>query len=61
MGVALVPSSVRNLKRTGVQYRKLRGKPAPVEIGILRMRDSASALRENFVAALNSVARAARA
>jgi DNA-binding transcriptional LysR family regulator len=60
MGVALVPSSVRNLKRAGVQYRRLRGKPALVEIGILRMRDSASPLRENFVAALNSVARTAR-
>jgi DNA-binding transcriptional LysR family regulator len=61
MGVALVPSSVRNLKRTGVQYRELRGKPALIELGILRMRDSASPLRENFVAALNSAARATRA
>jgi DNA-binding transcriptional LysR family regulator len=61
MGVALVPSSVRNLKRTGVQYRRLRGKPALIEIGILRLRNSDSPLRENFVAALNSAARAARA
>jgi DNA-binding transcriptional LysR family regulator len=60
MGVALVPSSVRNLKRTGVQYRRLRGKPALIEMGILRMRDSDSPLRENFVAALNGAARAAR-
>ena len=60
MGVALVPSSVRNLRRTGVQYRRLRGKPPLVELGILRLRDSASPLRENFVAALESTARAAR-
>jgi DNA-binding transcriptional LysR family regulator len=60
MGVALVPSSVRNLKRTGVQYRRLRGKPALVELGILRLRNSESPLRENFVAALVSAARAAR-
>jgi DNA-binding transcriptional LysR family regulator len=60
MGVALVPSSVRNLKRTGVQYRRLRGKPALVELGILRLRDSASPLRENFVAALGAAVRAAR-
>src|SRR6201996_1463791 len=36
MGFALVPSSVCNLKRTGVRYRPLRGKPALVELGILR-------------------------
>ena len=61
MGVALVSSSVRNLKRTGVQYRRLRGKPALVEIGILRLRNADSPIRENFVAALNSAARAASA
>jgi hypothetical protein len=48
------------LKRTGVQYRRLRGKPALVEIGILRLRNVDSPLRENFVAALNSVARGVR-
>ena len=60
MGVALVPSSVRNLKRTGVQYRRLRGKPALIEIGILRLRGAESPLRENFVGALNGAARVAR-
>jgi DNA-binding transcriptional LysR family regulator len=60
MGVALVPSSVRNLRRVGVQYRRLRGKPPLVELGILRLRDCASPLRENFVAALGAAARAAR-
>jgi DNA-binding transcriptional LysR family regulator len=57
MGVALVPSSVRNLKRTGVQYRRLRGKPALIELGILRLRNSESPLRERFVEALSSVVR----
>ena len=59
MGVALVPASVRNLKRAGVQYRQLRGKAAVVELGILRLRDTDSALREHFVEALRGAARTA--
>ena len=59
MGFALVPSSVRNLKRTGVQYRELRGKRAFVELGILRLRNAENPTREHFVAALRSAARAA--
>lgn len=58
MGFALVPSSVRNLKRTGVQYRTLRGKPAVIELGLLRLRNSESPLQENFVKALSSAAQA---
>lgn len=60
MGFALVPSSVRNLKRTGVRYRRLRGRPALIELGILRLRNSGSALLENFAETLNAAARAAR-
>ena len=52
MGFALVPSSVRNLKRTGVQYRPLRGKAAVVEIGTLRRRGTQSAVRDHFAEAL---------
>jgi DNA-binding transcriptional LysR family regulator len=59
MGFALVPSSVRNLKRTGVQYRQLRGKAALVEVGVLRLRTADSALRKNFVEVLREAARAA--
>jgi len=59
MGFALVPSSVRNLKRTGVQYRQLRGKAAIVEVGVLRLRSADSALRKHFVEALREAARAA--
>jgi len=56
MGFALVPSSVRHLRRTGVKYRQLRGKAAFVELGILRLRNTVSPLREHFVKALRSVA-----
>jgi len=57
MGLALVPASVRNLKRTGVRYLRLRGRPAFIELGILRVRDSTSALSAHFVAALKAAAR----
>ncbi|HVW68032.1 MAG TPA: LysR family transcriptional regulator [Steroidobacteraceae bacterium] len=59
MGVALVPASVRNLKRTGVQYRQLRGKAAVVELGILRLRNTVEPIREHFVEVLRSAARQA--
>jgi DNA-binding transcriptional LysR family regulator len=57
MGVALVPSSVRNLKRTGVRYRPLRGKPAFVELGILSARGGLGAQSEHFARALRAAAR----
>jgi DNA-binding transcriptional LysR family regulator len=56
MGLALVPASVRNLKRTGVSYRRLRGRPAHIELGVLRRRDSASALGRHFMKALQEAA-----
>jgi DNA-binding transcriptional LysR family regulator len=59
MGFALVPSSLRNLKRTGVRYRQLRGKAALIELGILRLRNSDTPLKGRFVEALKSPARAA--
>lgn len=58
MGFALVPSSVRNLKRPGVQYWKLRGKAAFIELGILRLRGTGNPLNERFVEALRSAAKA---
>ena len=60
LGVALVPSSVRDLKRTGVRYRPIRGKPALIDVGILRPRHSVNALREHFVETLRNAGRAAR-
>jgi DNA-binding transcriptional LysR family regulator len=59
MGVALVPASVRNLKRAGVSYQRLRGKPALIELGILRRRESENSFGAHFIAALHSAARAA--
>jgi len=59
MGVALVPASVRNLKRTGVRYLRLLGRPALIELGILRVRDCDNVLGEHFVSALKSAAREA--
>jgi DNA-binding transcriptional LysR family regulator len=49
MGIALVPSSLRNLKRTGVHYRQLRGKAPLIDLGVLRVRGSESPSRERFV------------
>lgn len=55
MGFALVPSSVKNLKRAGVQYRALRGATDSVELGVLRARDEESPLSNRFVAVLKEV------
>ncbi len=59
MGFALVPASVQNLKRQGVQYRPLRGPAATVELGILSARDDDDPASRNFVATLLRVAQAA--
>lgn len=56
MGVALVPASVQQLQRAGVQYRPLRGRPAQIELGILRPRGASSPLADNFAATLHRVA-----
>lgn len=56
MGCALVPSSVRHLKRAGVQYRRLRGRFAGVEMGLLSMRSQHNALRERFSSVLEKAA-----
>ena len=56
MGLALVPSSVRNLKRTGVRYLPLRGRRSLIELGILRRRDCDNALGARFIAALKAAA-----
>jgi DNA-binding transcriptional LysR family regulator len=56
MGLALVPASVRNLKRTGVRYLQLRGRPSFIKLGVLRTRNSANALSDHFVSALKAAA-----
>ncbi len=59
MGCALVPASVQNLKREGVQYRLLQGERATVELGILQPRASENPMSRNFATTLLSVAHAA--
>jgi DNA-binding transcriptional LysR family regulator len=57
MGFALVPASVQNLKRNGVQYRPLRGPAAAIDIGVLRSLDADEALSGHFISTLLRVAR----
>ncbi len=49
MGIALVPQSVSNLKRPGVEYRILRGKTPLVEIGLAWRRDNTSPVLQAFL------------
>ncbi|VDY03442.1 LysR family transcriptional regulator [Thiomonas sp. OC7] len=56
MGVALVPASLRQLKRPGVQYCPLLGQPANIELGILQLSQTSNPLRENFIRALQGAA-----
>ena len=50
MGVALVPASLQHLRRTGVEYRPIRDRTPPVEIGLAwRAADESPAVRA-FVA-----------
>jgi DNA-binding transcriptional LysR family regulator len=56
MGLALVPASVQNLKRPGVQYRALHGSAGSVELGLLSARDDDNAVAGSFVAVLKDVA-----
>lgn len=56
MGFALVPASVQNLRRKGVQYRPLHGPAATIDIGILRSRDDDEPLSAHFVSTLLRVA-----
>jgi DNA-binding transcriptional LysR family regulator len=56
MGVALVPASVQNLKRTGVQYARLKGASPGIDIGILTMPGASDPLHDNFISTLKRVA-----
>lgn len=49
MGIALVPQSVSNLQRPGVEYRSLSGKVPTVETGIAWRRDNASPILRTFL------------
>ncbi len=56
MGLALVPDSVQNLKRAGVEYRALKGATGNIELGLLRARDDEAQAGNSFVAVLKDVA-----
>lgn len=49
MGIALVPQSVSNLKRPGVEYRSLAGQPALIETGLAWRRDNDSPVLRAFL------------
>src|SRR4029079_12581457 len=49
MGIALVPQSVSNLKRPGVEYKRLAGNPPVVETGLAWRRDNASPVLRAFL------------
>ncbi|NEX61906.1 LysR family transcriptional regulator [Noviherbaspirillum galbum] len=49
MGIALVPQSVSNLKRPGVDYKPLARGTAPVETGLAWRRDNRSPVLRSFL------------
>lgn len=49
MGMALVPQSVSNLRRPGVEYRALGGRSPLVELGVCWRRDNASPVLLGFL------------
>ncbi|HEX7645067.1 MAG TPA: LysR substrate-binding domain-containing protein [Burkholderiaceae bacterium] len=49
MGIALVPQSVSNLRRPGVEYRPLAGKVPMVETGLAWRRDATSPVLQAFL------------
>ncbi|EGD01347.1 LysR family regulatory protein, partial [Burkholderia sp. TJI49] len=49
MGVALVPQSLRNLRRTGVAYRPLAGEAPVVETGLVWRTGDVSPVLAGFI------------
>jgi len=56
MGVALVPQSLRNLRRTGVVYRPLQAALPVVETGLVWRRADAGPVLQGFIAAARAYA-----
>ncbi|HXA46965.1 MAG TPA: LysR substrate-binding domain-containing protein [Burkholderiaceae bacterium] len=54
MGIALVPQSVSNLQRPGVEYRALAGKPPVVETGLAWRHDNHSPVLRAFLELLRA-------
>jgi DNA-binding transcriptional LysR family regulator len=55
MGVALVPSSVQNLHRTGVVYKSLQGVPVQVEMGIIWRRGETLPILQRFLRLVDEI------
>lgn len=49
IGVALVPSSLRNLRRKGVVYKAVHGLSPTVELGVIWRRDDANPVLHSFL------------
>jgi DNA-binding transcriptional LysR family regulator len=59
IGVALVPASLRNIRRKGVVYRTVRGLSPTVEMGVVWRSDDSSAVLSAFLDVVGEVARLA--
>ncbi|QDZ28621.1 LysR substrate-binding domain-containing protein [Noviherbaspirillum sp. UKPF54] len=57
MGIALVPQSVSNLKRPGVEYKPLADKTLQVDTGLAWRRDNASPVLRSFLELLRKKSR----
>ncbi|MEW6635921.1 MAG: LysR family transcriptional regulator [Actinomycetota bacterium] len=55
MGVALVPASLRNLHRTGVVYKPIRGPSPTVEMGVVWRRDEGSPVVHSFLGVVDDI------
>jgi DNA-binding transcriptional LysR family regulator len=58
LGVALVPHSMRYLKRPGVVYRALKAQHIEVEVGLAWRRDNDSAVLAAWLSSLGPLSRA---
>ena len=56
MGVSLVPLSTRNIRSQGVVYRELEGPATLTEMAVGWLRNSRSALVQNFLAMAKEIA-----
>lgn len=55
MGVALVPASLRNLNRTGVVYKTVRGLDPTVEMGVVWRRGEGSPVVRSFLEVVEGI------
>lgn len=57
IGVALVPASLQNLKRTGVAYKEVKDLKPTVDMGVIWRRDDGSPVLSSFLKVVDEVAR----